>query len=463
MNPKTIFDLVESPKNETIFDFIEEMPPQYKEAVKSTPEVTNKSKLDIAKDYGKTIIKGGVEGLSRLANVINPEVEHVKGKGFVSTQDKREPKLEQELNELLPTDEGFVQKALRRGLRETPTSLAFPGAKIANIPRSIVAGFAGESAKELGGNENIQAAAELTAYLGPDVTKKLLALGKNKSIIEHARKLGISDEALTPLLQSETKQKWLSKLIPRGESTQKALKQSKNEIGNAYQTIQKSPEAAKKIDPNSADKFIKSITEQLDEMPRAVRKKIEGDLGDLLGKDITGDKLIDFYKKVNYNLSSDTKQLANLKNPIKEAIKSISPETAKDFEFINELHSKYYPIASRLKPTIADQVINAAESIGLFGSAITGYYPGLVHILGEKAARKLAKEMILNPRLQQLSSKTIDAMNANKPLVLYKLKNIIKDELKMVSPEASKELESLSEEEIREFLSHSRKEDKKTK
>ena len=81
----------------------------------------------------------------------------------------------------------------------------------------------------LGAPELVQTAAELTAYIGPDVLKKLLSSGKHKEIIDAARTLGLTDEQITPVLQSETKLKWLSKLTPRRGSTQKALENTKDD------------------------------------------------------------------------------------------------------------------------------------------------------------------------------------------------------------------------------------------
>jgi hypothetical protein len=420
---------------DTIFDLVEKTPVDGKQGF-----------FDLAKEYGKTILKGSIEGISRLGTIMGP----LPKEGKTSEQELEEQT--ETLNELLPTEEGFTQSALRRGLKELPTAVASPMSALYNLPRAIAAGFLGEGAKELGAPEWAQTAAELTAYLGPDVTKKLLATGKNKEIIEAARKLGLDDEAITPLIQSEFKQKWLTKISPKRGKTQQALEHSKQQLGESYNILQKSGSAKNFLSEKSSNDLFSSFSEKLKEMPSGVRNKIKEDFKDLTNAPITGDSLINFYKDINYYLSDNAKQLSTLKEPIKKALSSISPNLGKDFELINDLFSKYYTISSRLKPTIASDIVNAAESIGILGNLVTGNYPYLYGILGEKTSRKIAQQMLINPRLQNLSKKIIMAMNENKISVVKKLSDIYADEISQSSPETAKKLKELSLDDLEEFF-----------
>jgi len=222
------------PKSRSDFDF----------DVYETPETKpKKSFLDTAKDYGKTILKGSAEGLSKLGGLMGP-LQDIHGEPYSESLKKQS----ENLDKLFPTeDPDYIQSSLRRGLKEAPSALSFPGSTLSTLPRSIAAGFLGQGAEELGLPEWAQTAAELTAYIGPDITKKLLEKGSNAELIAEARRLGLTDEQITPLIQSEFKQKWLSKLAPKRGDTQKALSETKSGLGNIYANIESSPYAAKEI------------------------------------------------------------------------------------------------------------------------------------------------------------------------------------------------------------------------
>lgn len=399
---------------------------------------------DQAANLGKTVLKGSIEGVTRLGRMMGPTFEENPEKLLESQTEK--------LEELLPTEEGYFERGLRRGLKQAPSVMAFPGSALQTLPRAIAAGFIGEASKDLGAPEWAQTAAELTAYIGPDITKKLIEAGKNKDIIKAARELGISDEALTPILQSNFKQKWLSKIAPRRGTTEKALSQSKAELSETYNTLQNSEVALQELLEPEKEKLLHSFFKSFKEMPAKVRKNVRTDLADLLNEPITGKSLINFFKDVNANLGPKTKQLSLLKSPIKNALKSISPELGNDFELINNLHSKFYPIAKKLKPSITNDigtaVIKGLEKIGIIGGILTGNYPTLITIVGEMASRKLAQQMLINPRLQQFSSKMIEALNQHKYGMAVKISNLIKNEIKKFDPETANKLENISEEDF---------------
>jgi hypothetical protein len=163
---------------------------------------------------------------------------------------------------------------------------------------------------------------------------------------------------------------------------------------------------------------------------------------------------MNFYADINHNLGPSAKQLTLLKGPVREAIKTASPELGKDFEMLNSLYSKYYPIASRLKPNLASDIIGAAEQIGMIGAITTGHYPFFLKIMGEKAARKLAQQMLINPRLQQLSGKVVDAINQSKPQIAKKVMDEYIRQVGKKSPEAANKMGKLVDDELEELFNH---------
>lgn len=444
----------------TIFDLVQpELSGKegYLEIAKNAPQPKDNSFLSSVADYGKTILKGSIEGLSRLGKIMGPthDLPRVE-QGKLIAPRTSEQELEEQtesLDTLLPTDEGFVQSGLRRGLKEAPSMIGFPsGAPLQAGARTLIGGFAGEGAKELGLPEWAQTAAEITTQIGPDVTKKLLQSGKNKEIIEAGKKLGLSDEQLTPLIQSDFKQKWLTKLSPKRGATQKALQETKLGLGKIYSHLHNAEAASGEISESQNGKLINTIYDKLSKMPRGIQKKISGDLKDLLNNKITGKSLINFYQDIGSHFGSKTKQLGLLKEPIKEALNSISPSLGKDFEMATELFSKYSQIAKKLKPTLVSDLIVAGEALGILSGIGLGY-PSLTTILSEQAAKKLSQQMLINPHLQQLSEKTLLALNQNKSVIAKKLIDSMAKILKKESPEASEKLKEISLEDLQQLIS----------
>jgi hypothetical protein len=444
-------------KSGTIFDLIEEDLPEGKEGfielAARAPQPKDKSYLNNIKDYAKTFLKGSVEGISRLGRIMGPTYDHEGKSGSQKLEEQTDV-----LDYLLPTEEGYGQRSIRRGLKEAPTMLATPGAGLGTLSRSMLAGFLGEGAKDLGLPEWAQTAAELTAFMGPDITKKIISSGSNKEIIDAAKKLGMTDEQIAPLVQSEFKQKWLSKLAPKTGSTQDILSSTKSGLSKAYTTLQDSPAAKALLSPESEKSLINSLIQTAEKMPSAVRNKIREDAMDLVKRPITGESLMNFYADINHYLGENAKQLSLFKVPIKEAIKAASPELAKDFDLVNKLYGKYSKISSKLKPSLTDQVVRAAEALGVMGGAAKGIlfgdYSLLVGALGEKLARKVAQNMLLNPRYQQLSKKMAIAINHNKYALGAKTVGELKDLLEKDNPDAAKDIQKMTEEEFKTLLKY---------
>jgi hypothetical protein len=448
--------------NNTIFDLVEADLPDgkegYFEAANRAPQPKDDSFINTMKDYGKTILKGGIEGVSRLGRMMGP-LQDNQGK---STEEQLQKQTEF-LEKNLPTDEGFAQKAIRRGLKEIPTLVGLPGGSAGQTAiRGAVGGLAGETAKELGAPEWAQSIAEISAFLGPDITKKLIESGSKKEIVQAGRKLGLSDEAITPLIQGDFKQKWLSKLAPRRGSTQAALENTKSELKNVYGKLQESPTSSKALSMPSSEKLIQNIDDILLKMPSSVRKKIGKDYQDLLNKPMTGESLINFYTDINHELGKKTKQLSLLKDPIKNALKEVSPEIHENFETINKLYSKYFPIAKRLAPDLKSDIIGASQNIAILTSLITGYYPTLIGFGGKIAGGKIAQQLLINPRFQQISSKIADAVSKNKFSSVKKLTDILSKEINKISPEVSEKLDQISDEELKELFFSRKEKDQKT-
>lgn len=389
--------------------------------------------------------KGFLEGIQKLGRIMGPLQVGIPEKQLQEDFTKA-------LDELIPAnkEEGLLHRGVRRGLKEFPTIAAFPGSGIQTLPRSILAGFLGETSKDLGAPEWAQTALEFTAFLGPDITKKLLETGSNKDIIKMARQFGLTDEQITPLIQSTFKQKWLSKLAPKRGRTQEVLRSTQKGLGEAENALKKSPLAASSISPESQKKLLNRFAEIAEDMPASVRDTVAQDFKDFVKNPITGKSLISLYRKVNKALGPKTKELVQFKEPILQAITEISPELGKQFSNINNLFSRYYEIAGKLKPSLVSDLVTAAETIGILGSTVLGDISTLSKILAEKGAKIGARELLLNPKINQLGEKFLLALNSNKYGLAHKIGNQINQEIKKLDD--SIEIEGYTEKDLKEIF-----------
>lgn len=399
---------------------------------------------NLIKGYLKSAGKGVLEGLHKFGRIMGPLMSN-----------KSESQIQKELTEALDiaipqSEESYGQRALRRGLGEAPTMLAFPGSKLSTLPRAIAAGFLGEGAKDLGLPEWAQTAAEVTAYIGPELTKKILEKGSNKEIISSAKKFGLNDQQIAPLIQSEFKQRWLSKLSPKGGRTQRILGETKKSLGEASEALSSRPEAAIELTQPQQQRFLKELGEKGFKIASETRKRVNQDFVDLLRKPITSESMIELYRKLNKTLGTKSKEISMFKTPIKNMISEISPDLGKDFENLNNLFSRYYKIAGRLKPDLVSGLVNAAESMGLFGSFLTGNYLAMKALLAEKGARITAREILLNPRLQQLGEKMLLSINQNKYGIATKIGNQIINQIN--EKDENLNLPNLKEKEVLRLL-----------
>ncbi len=345
------------------------------------------------------------------------------------------------LEKYFPTQEGFTEQALERGGRISPYAIAGGGNIAGQAVRSALAGFLGEGAKELGAPDWAQAITELPAFASPGLGKQIIPKGSQKALVEGARRLGLKEGELTPLIQSESKQKFLAKAAPRRGRTKKLLDKSYQALGNVYDRLENLPQSVKELSPEISRKAINEISDTLNKYPNELRKVISEDFSDFLSEPVTGTSLINFFKDINYNIGKGHSRLGTLKEPIFKALEDISPEFANDFRLTNKLYSNYSKIAERIKPTLLSDLYSAGEAIRLITGVSLGNYPLIGELVGEHTARSLARELLLNPRLQNLSKKMVIALNGNKFAFANQIAKDYAKELREFNPEIADKIE----------------------
>ena len=511
--PKTIFDLL-SPQDE---EGTQEVVQQSIQPVE-TPEEVEQPKAD-AKDQGQidffsvasqqpepepelgywksvlnSVPKGAIQGLVQFGRMMgplpdSPDTETADGE-IIPGQKFDPDEMAAKLDEFFPTNDDFVPGAIERGLKMAPTILGSPGGLLAGggtgtAARIAAGSSAGEGAKQLGMPEWVQAIAETVPLLAPSLSAanqagasegvfaKIIAdkapkkiadafgnmVAKNaskKELLKFAKQAGMTEAEITPLLQGETKQKWLAKLSSKGESTQSKLQATKESIGNVFNSIKESPAAQKIFTPTQRSKLIRELESKFEQMPASVRNAVKEDFGQLVEGKMTGEKVIKFFRDVNHELSGKTKQLSTLKDPIKKTLAAVDKDMGRSFEMTNKLYGKYAEIAKRLRPTEHDKLYAAGKGGIALTGLLTGNFGVIKGLAAFEASKKLAEHMLTNPRMQNLSSKMITALNQNKFQVAEKIKQSLIGEVERFDPKMARAMEKLN---IESALGNNKKEE----
>ncbi len=387
----------------------------------------------------RSLISAPVKGISKeLIKRFGFESPHEAIKRLQETPfQTREQQVDVETRKLLPTKDKFIENTLEKAGK---LGVQFSAGGIPNIIRTTLAATVSEGLKAAGAPEIIQDIGEVATFIGPGLAKKITATKAQAPLVDFARKMGLSEKEITPLIQGEGKQKFLAWAAKKGGRAQRALQKSYEATGNVYDVIRASPEALKPLEEGSARNIIQKMEKVLLESPSAQRNKIAQDFTDLKSAPLTVDSLINFFQDVNKTLGPKIGKLSLIKGPIIEGMKELSPKLAEDFQLTNQLFANRAKLAQRLKPTLFSQVMKGIQAVKLATGLAMGNIPLLYETVGESAGRIAARELLINPRLQNLSRQMGVALNKGKFGIATKIADKMATLFKPKDPTLSKEL-----------------------
>lgn len=313
--------------------------------------------------------------------------------------------------------------------------------------------LAGQTAEELGAPASIATGVEIGSALLPGGLKKALSPKSKvlKDLVKKGRAAGLTESELTPLVQGEKKLRSLSKVARKGTKTEKLFSQIESKLGDSYQGIKINASKLPMLNLEQSEgllegmgKVNKDLRTTLKAAPdkESAIKFIEGAMENIRNRGVNPEELIGFWQDINQSVNWNAirggkKSLAELKKPILEALKTSSPELASDFEITNQLYSKFKKASKALKPDIIDKWLLKGE-IGAVALGIgTGNLNLLKKVAAESALRTLSREMLINPRLQNISNKMLKAVRNNKPVAISQLAKHAKNILEKEQPEES--------------------------
>lgn len=347
---------------------------------------------------------------------------------------------ERVLEQFLPTQDRFAENALERTGEILPQVLASKGGSGlgGSLGRSALAAGIGETVKEAGGGALAQITGEAAGFGLPGLGRKIIPARSQKKLVDFARKAGMSEKQIAPLLPEQGKKSFFGKVASKGTKTQEALRNTREGISNAYEFVKDSPEAARYLNPKQAQNFTSKIDAISKSMPAEIRKQIVDDYQDLLKDGLSGKNLVNFYQDISSRYKVGREHLERFKQPIREALEDISPTLSEDFQLTNELFKKRIGIGKTLKPNISSELMDLGELGKLAHDTINFSIKGLSQLLGLAGVRRFAREMLINPRLQNITRQMAKAANENKMPIVLELARYIKNRYSDESVEHTK-------------------------
>lgn len=361
-------------------------------------------------------------------------------------------------------EEGLLQEGVRRLTRSVPGLVAGPAVAAGMAGRDLL-GMAGkESAKAMGAGEGVQTAADLIASLTPFPKKAILAGNKiikaaetgtfttQKEMVDFGRRMGMTEQEIAPLARDG----WFSNVLewasPRRGAAQKATHRTRAATGRNFDKLRELPVAQQELTGASKAKFLKELDTKLyDKIPVGAREAIAGDVKWLQEGPLTGDRMMEFHSRIN-DYYKQWPKLGAVKGPVKDALASLSPELAKDFNIANTMSQRGREVASKLLPNRGTDAFGATEAAGALYALGTFNYPALGAIAGTAGGRKLAQMMITNPRYHNLMKKMVTTWNAGQTKAGMKILDQVIGMIQKESPEVAAVFQSISEDEYKEML-----------
>lgn len=331
----------------------------------------------------------------------------------------------------LPTQEKLPEELLERGGKLGALLAGGEGSLPSKLLRGAAGALGGQAVKELGGGEIAQDIAELGALSLPDMAKSIPAKKAQERIVSFLRRKNFSENEIAPLLNKPEKLARFAKFASKGEKTNKLMRDVYQKFDNVYESIRGEGKNLPGLNSEQFSQFESDFNDKLDKIPKFFRRNIKEEIEDLLNSKMQFTDLMDFNQAINARIGAvqgGKAILGILKEPIGKAQKMISPELASDYKLANELYRKRIDVSKHLRTKEIDDLIDIGE-LGILAGGIADQNVGLLtKAMTITGARKLARELLINPRLQNISLRMLSAIKRNKLAEVRKLYEIFRNE-----------------------------------
>lgn len=357
--------------------------------------------------------------------------------------------------EYIPKTQGeqLYQEAFGRLGRSLPSALLGPGA----LATALTSEAGGLSAKELikglGGGETSQTVADILAGLGSGTAQSMISRRSGiapkglEKLEAKGKEFGLTEKELTPLLQSEKKGRFFSKLARKSPKDQKMFEDIESKFGDAFSGIRDQASKLPPLNDSQETKLVNSFQAVVDDLKKTIKpskdkeeviKFMESSIDKVLLDGTNPEELINFYRDINQTvnwkaISGGKKKLAEFKNIIKDSLKEVDPKLSQEFEVSNELYSKFKQTEKFMKPEIYDKFLEMQKYIGIPTAIgdflLTGNPSGLYAEGAIIGIREIARQALLNPKIQNLRKNFFRAIESNSPKLAKQIGKEVEKEI----------------------------------
>lgn len=338
--------------------------------------------------------------------------------------------------QFLPTRKGGVEDILEFTGEHAPAAALGEGGLVKKGLQALSGGLAKTGAKELNLPEWAQdivgaAGMAVPGALEAAGTKSLRPSVKQQPIVDFLKSKGFSDKEITPIIQDPKMLSFLSKGALKYEKRNSWLKGIKDKIGNIYQDVREQGKKGGYLEGKVLENFEDQFFKKLDKIPKRQKKLIKSEVEDLFNNPIDFTELHDFTSAIN-DIVKDTTGgkavIGIMKEPIREAQKKLNPSLFNDLRSADNAYSRMSNFSEKMTKKNWEGLINLGQTGGLLLGALT-LNPAMLKIAGGTALGRFGvKQILTNPRLQNIHLKMWDAVLKNKMPQALKLLELFNKE-----------------------------------
>jgi len=386
------------------------------------------SDLEKEPSRGKSLLSAPIKGFIKGASKFSP----LPSLGPVS------PELGERITEqVLPTRSGGLEDILeftgenaplaalgegglvKRGLQALTGAVAKKGAKEAELP---------EWAQEIVGGIGMATPSIIEGAL----SKTLRPSKAQKAVTSFLKDKGFTDKEITPIIQDKKKLSWLSKGAMKYEEKSPWLKGIQDKLGNIYEDIRVQGQSGSFLEGKGLRDFENNFHKIADKLPKRHKRLIEKEIEELFNNPIDFTSLHDFNIAVNDVVKAATggkASIGKLKSATHEAQKSLNPSLFKDLRTTDEAYSKLMKFTDKMTTKNWQNLVNLGQAGHLLYGLLT-LNPATLKVAGATAAGRFGLRQVLsNPRLQNIHAKMWDAFLKNKMPQALKLAELLEGEI----------------------------------
>lgn len=306
-----------------------------------------------------------------------------------------------------------------------------------------------EAAKAAGAPESIQKGINLATtvatagrkaftepYTSTALERSIANNPEKLALYNFAKKRGMTDEQITPILQDEGKLLFLGKFGKRNQKIYNAVEGGRQAAGKIYDAFLEEGRLAGPIDDVLKQHYADELAAIRDKLSRVKEpssaraqaiEKLDNYIQKVYNEPLSIDELINQdidFGQLEWNKLGGKPYFKEVEKLGEDILKKAHPEIGQNYPLLREFYKRAKTAQNYLgKPSTMERLLNwgfaGGEIATLTGGILTGNLPAIASVVGTQAARRIAAKLVTDPKWQGLHKTFLKALKDNKPGVAY--------------------------------------------